>query len=261
MTNHQTRTGRLSAFVLLSLSILATACSGTGDASEAAGENPGAARADDRSSPLTATALKAALLTGAEAEAMGFTVTGSYMRDGADTDNAGGEVAEPAACLILRNIRSEHAPGRGESAAWSVMYRGQSALWPRRTVLTSYPVSTARARMTELRRAVETCGGYEVRNPYGSSSITTETLPVPALGDEAVRYRLLGRMKSTSGNSGWSYSLVTVVRKGGVLVSVDNSDNLGPTPVDQLKKFTPEPGPDEPMIAALTAKIGEAVDP
>lgn len=138
------------------------------------------------------------------------------------------------------------------------MYLGDGALWPRQTVLTSYPVDTARARMAELRRAVGACGRFHVPNAYGTGSITTQTLPVSALGEEAVHYRMLARTKSSSGDPGDHYALLTVVRAGGVIASVQTSAVLGPIPAEQLKGFTPEPGPDEPMTAVLAEKVSKA---
>ncbi|MFG2430766.1 hypothetical protein [Streptomyces sp. NPDC048590] len=252
---------RLSAATLLPLLGLSTACSDAGSpagTAEAAGRNPVATETRGHAAPLTAAELKAALLT--EAEAKGFTITGSDSRAGAAAaDGRAAEAGEPTACLVLRRTPSENAPERGESAAaWSTMYLGDGALWPRQTVLTSYPVDTARARMAELRRAVKACGRFHVRNAYGTGSVTTETLPVPALGEEAVRYRMLTRTKLRSGDRGYHYALVTVVRAGGVIASVRTSDALGPFPAEQVKGFAPEPGPDEPMTAVLAEKVSKA---
>lgn len=251
---------RLSAAALLPLLGLSAACSDAGSpagTAEAAGRDPVATETRGHAAPLTAAELKAALLT--EAEATGFTITGSDSRVGAAADGRAVEVGEPAACLVLRRTPSQNAPERGESAsAWSIMYLGGGALWPRQTVLTSYPVDTARARMAELRRAVEACGRFHVRNAYGTGSITTETLPVPALGEEAVRYRMLARTKSSSGDPGYHYALVTVVRTGGVIASLQTSDVFGSLSAEQLKGFTPEPGPDEPMTAVLAEKVSKA---
>ncbi|MCX5416076.1 hypothetical protein [Streptomyces sp. NBC_00059] len=252
---------RLSAAALLPLLGLSAACSDAGSpagTAEAADRKPVATETRGHAAPLTAAELKAALLT--EAEATGFTITGSDSRVGAAAADArAAETGEPAACLVLRRTPSQNAPERGESAsAWSTMYLGDGALWPRQTVLTSYPVDTARARMAELRRAVAACGRFHVRNAYGTGSVTTEILPVSALGDEAVRYRMLDRSKLRSGDLGYSYALVTVVRAGGVIASVRTSDVFGPFPVEQVKRFAPEPGPDEPMTAALAEKVSKA---
>ncbi|SDE06529.1 hypothetical protein [Streptomyces prasinopilosus] len=253
------RRGGLPAAALLPVLALAVACSGTGGpagAGEDAGRTPAASEAGDRSAPLTAGGLKAALLTEAEAEAAGFTVTGGGARTGAAADDADGDATEPAACAALREVRSEEAPGRGESAAaWSMMYGRDGAGALRKTVLTSYPAKTARSRVAELRRAVDSCDRFSVRNPYGAASFTTETLPVPDLGEEVVRYRLLGRTQTTAGDKGYAYSLVTAVRVGGVIATVETSELLGPLPPARLAEFEPEPGPDEPMIAALVEKV------
>ncbi|MGW1818662.1 hypothetical protein ACWCQM_34510 [Streptomyces sp. NPDC002125] len=253
---------RLSATALLPLLGLSAACSDAGrpaGTAEAAERKPVATETMGHAAPLTAAELKAALLT--EAEATGFTITGSDSRVGAAAADAGAaETGEPAACLVLRETPRQNAPERGESAsAWSIMYLGDGALWPRQTVLTSYPVDLARARMAELRRTVEDCGRFHVRNAYGTGSVTTETLPVSALGEEAVRYRMLARTKSRSGDLGSSsYALVTVVRAGGVIASVQTSDVFGNLPAEQVKGFAPEPGPDEPMTAVLAEKVSKA---
>ncbi|MGW1814438.1 hypothetical protein ACWCQM_12855 [Streptomyces sp. NPDC002125] len=275
---HRSRRRRLSAVALLPLLGLAVACSeGTAspEASEAseASEVPGAsgtpgapereqasAKPKARSTPLTATALTSAVLTEAEAKAEGFTVTGGDARDGAATRDLGKETSEPSQCVGLRQARSENAPDRGESAmAYSVMYRGEDTSWPRKTVLTSFPTTTARARMTELRGAVGACGRFEVKSSFGPSSVTVETLPAPSLGEEAVRYRMLSRMEVDAGAPvHYAYSLVTVVRVGGVMASVETGELLGPIASGQLEGVRPEPGPDERMIAALIEKVSEA---
>ncbi|MFJ2763508.1 hypothetical protein [Streptomyces prasinus] len=260
---HHIRRGWLPTAALLPVLGLAGACSDAGKpagAGKDAERTPAASEAKERSAPPTVGALEAALLTEAEAAAAGFTLTGGDARTGAATGDAGGETSEPDACAALRKVRSENAPGRGESAAaWSTMYGRDSGTAPRWTVLTGYPVDTARSRVAELRRAVDGCDRFSVRNPYGASSFTTETLPVPDLGEEAVRYRLLGRTETTAGDKGYTYSLVTVVRVGGVIAAVETSEALGPLPPARLAEFEPEPGPDEPMIAALVEKVSRSL--
>ncbi|MEV3928476.1 MULTISPECIES: hypothetical protein [unclassified Streptomyces] len=256
-----TRARRLSGIALLPLLGLAVACSEGGTsagAPEVSEREPAAEGMAVRSTPLTADALEAALLT--EVEATGFTVTGGDAREGAATRDLGKESSEPSQCLALRRVRSENVPDRGESAmAYAVMYLGDDTLSPRKTVLTSFPAGTARARMAELRRAVGTCGRFDVNGAYGPSSVTTETLSVPRLGEEAVRYRMLSRMEVDPGKADhYAYSLVTVVRVGGVMASVETGAVLGPLPSGQLEELTPEPGPDERMIAALVEKVKEA---
>ncbi|MEU4264299.1 hypothetical protein ACYCCF_26835 [Streptomyces argenteolus] len=259
---HHMRRRWLPAAALLPVLGLAPACSDAqrpAGAGSDAGRVPAASEAKDRSTPLTADTLKAALLTEGEAAAAGFTLTGGDARTGAATGDVGEETAEPDGCVALRKVRSQNVPGRGESAAaWSTMYVGDSAMAPRDTVLTSYPPQTARSRLAALRRAVDTCDSFSVRNAHGAASLTTETLPVPDLGEEAVRYRVLGRTETTSGHKGYNYSLVTVVRVGGVIATVETSEVLGPLPPAQLAKFAPEPGPDEPMIAALVGKVAKS---
>ncbi len=145
--------------------------------------------------------------------------------------------------------------GRGESAAaWSTMYRGKGSFSPRSSLLTSNPVDTARTRMTQLRRAVAACGRFAFSNAYGNASVTTEALAVPDLGEESVRYRTLARLNS----GGFIYSLVTAVRVGGVIATMQTSDTTGPLPPDELAKFKPDPGTDESVISTLIKNVVEA---
>ena len=257
------RTGRRLAptVVLMSVIGLTAACAGPGGSAGAEARKSTGATAPEKpaelSVPLTAAELSAALLT--QEQTVGFTITGGDSRTGASTASSARETASPGTCLPLRQIRSQSPVGRGESAAaWSTMYRGEGGLSPRTTVLTSYPVATARTRMEELRQATETCDRFTVRNAYGTSSVTTEKLSVPDLGEEAVRYRLLGRTEHRSGDKGYDYSLVTAVRTGGVIVAVETSDVLGPLSPAELAGFKPEPGPDEEVIAAQAEKAAEA---
>ncbi|MGQ4452044.1 hypothetical protein ACN6LK_003615 [Streptomyces griseus] len=214
-----------------------------------------AAKQTARSEPLTAAELKAALL--APEQAVGFTITESDSRQGSPSKSSrvAGEEVSPEPCRPVREAPSQNVPGRGESAAaWSTMYRGKGAFSPRSSLLTSYPENGARTRMSQLRQAVETCGRFTFSNAYGDASVTTETLTVPDLGDEAVRYRTLARL----GNGGFHYSLVTAVRVGGVIATMQTSDVTGPLPPDELAKFKPDPNPDERVIAALVENVVEA---
>ncbi|WP_250286363.1 hypothetical protein [Streptomyces atroolivaceus] len=257
------RTGRHLAPIVVLMTVvgLTAACAEPGTSvSTEEKKSTGAAAPEkpvQRPVPLTAAELGAALLT--EEQAVGYTITGGDSRTGASTASSAVETASPGTCLPLRQIRRQSAPGRGESAAaWSTMYRGDGGVSPRTTLLTSYPVATARTRMKELRQGVETCGRFTVRNAYGTSSVTTEKLSVPDLGEEAVRYRLLGRTELSSGDKGSDYSLVTAVRSGGVIVVVETSEVLGLLPPAELAGFKPEPGPDEQVIAAQAEKAAEA---
>lgn len=251
----KTRRRLASTMAILSAIGLTSAC---GEAAKPAGEGgKPSARAtagvrEERSKPLTAAELKAALLT--EEQIGGFEITGINSRAGAFTDPpvAGKETTSPEACRHVREAPQENVLGRGESAAaWSKMYLGNSNSSPRSTVLTSYPVETARTRMTQLRRAIGACDRFSYSNSYGKSSVTTETLSVPDLGEEALRYRTLARFDS----KGFQYSLVTAVRVGGVIATVQTSDVLGPLPPDRLAEFKPEPSADESVIAALVENV------
>ncbi|MEV0299677.1 hypothetical protein [Streptomyces prasinus] len=52
---------------------------------------------------------------------------------------------------------------------------------------------------------------------------------------------------------------MTVVRVGGVIAAVETFEALGPFPPARLAEFEPEPGPDEPMIAALVEKVSRSL--
>ncbi|MFI8306243.1 hypothetical protein ACIF80_22930 [Streptomyces sp. NPDC085927] len=243
---------------ILSAIGLASAC---GEAAKSADEGgkPGASATAgvraDRSKPLTAAELKAALLT--EEQIGGFEITGINSRAGAFTEPpaARKETTSPEACRHVREAPQENVLDRGESAAaWSQMYLGNSNFSPRSTLLTSYPVETARTRMTQLRRAIDACDRFGYSNIYGKSSVTTETLSVPDLGEEALRYRTLARLDG----KGFHYSLVTAVRVGGVIATVQTSDVLGPLPPDKLAEFKPEPSTDESVIATLIENVIDA---
>lgn len=134
------------------------------------------------------------------------------------------------------------------------MYLDDSNLSPRSTILTSYPVETARTRMAQLRRAIDACDRFNYSSIYGKSSVTTETLSVPNLGEEALRYRTPARLDS----KGFPYSLVTAVRVGGVIATVQTGDVLGPLPPDKLTEFKPEPSTDESVIATLIENVIDA---
>lgn len=239
----------------------ATACAGTANDDKGDGKKTAAAPAE-RVKPLAAAELKSALLS--EGQAPDFRPSDSGgSRTGADK-RASVETTEPATCLRLEHITGENSPGRGESAAaWQVLYPAEVPEvdvnnFPRMVLLTSYPVGTARTRMNELRGAVAACGSYGRVNPYGSAQVTAESLKVPDLGEEAVRFLLSDRTKSDSGTRGHAYSLVTVVRTGGAIASVRTSVALPLMTPTQAAKYKPRSTPDEAMIARLVKNVAEA---
>ncbi|MFE9941569.1 hypothetical protein [Streptomyces hirsutus] len=254
----KTRRRLASTMAILSAIGLASACGETAKPADESGKPSASATAGvraDHSKPLTAAELKAALLT--EEQIGGFRITGIDSRAGAFTDPPLGrkETTSPETCRHVREAPQENVLGRGESAtAWSKMYLGDSSSFPRSTVLTSYPVETARTRMAQLRRAIDACDRFSYSNVYGKSSVTTETLSVPDLGEEALRYRTLARL----GSKGFHYSLVTAVRVGGVIATVQTGDVLGPLPPDKLAEFKPEPSTDESVIATLIENVIDA---
>ncbi|CAM5543138.1 hypothetical protein SCALM49S_07106 [Streptomyces californicus] len=125
---------------------------------------------------------------------------------------------------------------------------------PRTTNLMSYPEGAARARMQQLRDAVGACSRFSYRNTIGKASVTTEELNVPALGENALRYRTLSRLS----NGGFAWNLVTAVRVGGVIATMHVLDTTGPMPPEKLAKFKPDPGPDETAIATLIKNVTTA---
>ncbi|MGW7417513.1 hypothetical protein [Streptomyces sp. NPDC054863] len=107
--------------------------------------------------------------------------------------------------------------------------------------------------MVQLRLAVDACARFKVGNIYGEVSVTTEKLAAPGLGEEAVRYRTLSRIDS----GGFNYSLVTAVRIGGVIVTMEISDFTGPASSDKVATFKPAPSADESVLAAFVQNVAE----
>ncbi|MFD4035393.1 hypothetical protein ACFWVP_33980 [Streptomyces sp. NPDC058637] len=210
-----------------------------------------AGKATAHSAPLTAAKLKAALLTADQA--VGFEITGSSSRDGAEMDSSF-DVKETVAPEVCRHVK-EPTRGDGEeaAAASSTMYRAGTSMAPRSTNLMSYPEGAARARMEQLRKAVGACGRFSFSNTIGKASVTTEVLDVPDLGENALRFRTLSRLD----NGGFVWSLVTAVRVGGVIATMDVLETTGPMPPGMLATFEPDPGPDEAVVATLIENVTE----
>ncbi|MFF7492820.1 hypothetical protein [Streptomyces rubiginosohelvolus] len=246
-----------SAVALLSAMGLTTACGDSAEPNEA-GRKPGpatstaAGKAAEHSEPLTAAKLKAALLTADQA--VGFEITGSSSRDGAEPASSL-DVEETVSPKVCRYVRKATG-GDGEEAAEasSIMYRSGTSIAPRTTNLMSYPEGAARARMQQLRDAVGACSRFSYRNTIGRASVTTEELNVPALGENALRYLTLSRLS----NGGFAWTLVTAVRVGGVIATMHVVDTTGPMPPEKLAKFKPDPGPDEAAIATLIKNVTTA---
>ncbi|QBR04593.1 hypothetical protein D7Y56_00755 (plasmid) [Streptomyces sp. S501] len=248
----------VSAVAFLSAIGLTAGC---GDSAEAAkvGNTPGpatstaAGKAAEHSEPLTAAQLKAALLTADQA--VGFKITGSSSRDGAKPDSSL-DVKETVAPEVCRHVR-EATRGEGDeaAAASSSMYRAETPMAQRTIDLMSYPERAARARMKQLREAVEACSTFSFSNTIGKASVTTETLEVPSLGEDALRYRALVRMDS----GGFAWTLLTAVRVGGMIVTMKVLDTTGPMPPEKLATFRPDPGPDEAVMATLVENVTTAL--
>ncbi|WGP08454.1 hypothetical protein [Streptomyces sp. SH5] len=249
---------RLAAVAALLTTVgLASAC-GDGTEPADAAQSPGnatstaAGKPAQRTEPLTAAELKPALLTADQVA--GFEITGSSARDGADEEafNDAVETVSPEACRPVRDATK--GDGEETAAAHSTMYRGKSALAPRSTNLLSYREEAARARMTLLREALGTCDRFSFSTAFGKASVTSEVLDAPDLGDDTLRYRTLSRLDE----GGFAWKLVTAVRVGGVIATMDVQEVTGPLPPEELATFKPEPGPDEGVIARLVENVTEA---
>ncbi|MFE6703133.1 hypothetical protein [Streptomyces sp. NPDC057718] len=249
---------RLVAVATLLTAVGLTSACGDGTEPADAAAEPGnatstaAGKPVQRTEPLTAAELKPALLTAEQA--VGFEITGSSARDGAAEEPSydAEEIVSPEACRPVRD--ATRGDDEETAAAQSIMYRGKSALAPRSTNLLSYPEEAARTRMTRLRAALGSCDRFRVINAFGKSSLTSEVLKAPDLGDEALRFRTLSRTDET----GFGWKLVTVVRVGGVIATMDVQESTGPLSPQKLATFKPEPGPDEAVIARLVENITEA---
>ncbi|MFE7048825.1 hypothetical protein ACFVAM_10685 [Streptomyces californicus] len=245
-----------SAVALLSAMGLTTACGDSAGPNEA-GRKPGPAtstaadKAAEHSEPLTAAKLKAALLTADQA--VGFEITRSSSRDGAEPVSSL-DVEETVSPKVCRHLKATGGDGEEAAEASSIMYRSGTSMAPRTTNLMSYPEGAARARMQQLRDAIGACSRFSYRNTIGKASVTTEELNVPALGENALRYRTLSRLS----NGGFAWTLVTAVRVGGVIATMHVLDTTGPMPPEKLAKFKPDPGPDEAAIATLIKNVTTA---
>ncbi|MCL7428948.1 hypothetical protein [Streptomyces sp. YS415] len=129
----------VSAVALLSAIGLTAGCGDSAEPVEA-GRKPGlastaAGRAAEHSEPLTAAELKAALLTADQA--VGFRITGSSSRDGAEPESSL-DFKETVSPEVCRHVRKAHG-GDGEeaAAASSIMYRAGTSVAPRSTNLRS----------------------------------------------------------------------------------------------------------------------------
>ncbi len=252
------RSGRrlVSTAALLSAIGLTAACGESPERGDAGGKPRTAASAaadeSERSEPVTAVELKAALLTAEQA--VGFEITGSRSRDGAAPESSfdAEETVSPEVCRHVKEATS--GDGEEAAAASSIMYPAGTSISPRSTSLMSYPEEAARARMTQLREAVGTCGRFRFSNRFGKSSVTSEVLKVPGLGEDALRYRTLSRL----GSSGFAWTLVTVVRVGGVIATMQVMVPTGPMTPEKLATFKPEPGPEEAVTATLIKNVTEA---
>lgn len=118
----------------------------------------------------------------------------------------------------------------------------------------SYPEGAARVRMKQLSEAVGACSRFSFSNTIGKASVTTEALDAPDLGEDALRYRTLSRLD----NGGFAWKLVTAVRVGDVIATMNVPDTTGPLPPEKLRAFKPDPGPDEAVIATLIGNVTKA---
>ncbi|MFD4024428.1 hypothetical protein ACFWRV_13025 [Streptomyces sp. NPDC058576] len=242
------------AVALLTAIGLISACGEATEPADAA-KKPGTATSTaagkpaQRTEPLTGTQLKGALLTAEQA--VGFEITGSSARDGAEPPPSydAKQAVSPKACRQVWEATT--GDGAEAAAASSTMYRGKSAVAPRSTNLLSYPEEAARTRMARLREALGTCDRFRVSNAFGKGTVTSEVLDAPELGDDALRYRTLSRWD----DGGFAWKLVTAMRVGGVIATMDVQDITGPLPPEKLATFKPEPGPDEEVIATLIENV------
>ncbi|MFE2847850.1 hypothetical protein ACFXKS_30740 [Streptomyces scopuliridis] len=238
----------------LALLPLSAACSGSEGTDPTSADSPRSATALAEEHSLTAAELKGALLTEEEATGFDITHTGTVKGAGGEWDDP--TTVKPAACKVLWNAEKK---GFGETAAAnSILYPASNSIDTRETLLAAYPADAARARMTSLRKSLAACGEFETKNQYGQSSEETVELEAPELGDEAIRFRTAGQVKTATVNKGQSHHLTTVVRTGNVVTRFRTDVLLGDfIKPDQVARFIPKP--DEALIAAQIAKVEEAI--
>ncbi|MEV7090324.1 hypothetical protein AB0O07_31340 [Streptomyces sp. NPDC093085] len=243
-----------AAAASLTLLSLSAACSGSGASEPASADSPKSSTTPAQGHPLTATELKAALLT--EEEATGFDITLTETVEGAGGKWEDPTTVKPAVCKVLWNSENK---GFGETAAaHSILYPASTSIDTRATLLSSYPADAAQARMSTLRNSLATCEKFETENEYGQSSNKTEKLNTPELGDEAIRFLTTGQVRTATVNKGKIYHLTTVVRTGNVVTRFRTDVMLGEfTKPGQADRFIPEP--DDVLIAAQIAKVEEAI--
>ncbi|MFE2940566.1 hypothetical protein ACFXKG_16120 [Streptomyces sp. NPDC059255] len=242
------------AAALLALLPLSAACSVSESTGPASADSPKSTTAPTEERSLTPAELKAALLT--EEEATGFDITGADTVEGAGGEWEDPTMVKPAACKVLWNSENK---GFGETAAAnSTLYPHSNSIDMRETLIAAFPADAARSRMTSLRSSLAACGDFETKNQYGQSSEKTVELEAPELGDEAIRFRTTGLVKTATVNKGQNHRLTTVVRTGNVVTRFKSVVMLGEfIKPDQVARFIPKP--DEDLIAAQVAKVEEAI--
>lgn len=245
------RRARKSSFftvIALPLLVMAMACSATERGAQAVGPKPTPTTGKPERLP-TADELRIALLT--ESEAPDFRITLSEAVDDLASQSADYTgVITPATCTPLR-YPIKLGPG-ATAAARSTLYKGSSSLDLRETLLAAYPAESARARMSSLRKTLDTCQQYKDRNPYGRSSVKVTEMKAPDLGDEVIRFLTTTTSTLASGKS-FSYELATVIRTGGIITGHRTHVMVGGG-IQPDKRAALIPVPDEPLIAAQVKK-------
>ncbi|MFF0206324.1 hypothetical protein [Streptomyces sp. NPDC005017] len=227
----KTTFGRVTAAALTTAVLLATAACG-GDESAAGDEGP---------APLTETQLLAAAL--AEGDIGAYTSEEPYGEDGplSDTYTARPEVCQPlvglaegatphdAAAEVARDVSDPNA-----EPAVDIDLR-----------LRSYTAEDATAVMKAFGEAGEKCadGFTEDRALAEAKVLRVETLEAPALGDEALAFRIT--MQDVKDDSLKLYEYLTVIRSGTTTLSFRaepvGTEDFGGVPQDvvdaQWEKF------------------------
>lgn len=215
--------------VAVAVSVVATlgltaACGGGGD-EEKAETKPSASAAEDAAkdgqggqdgagkAALTAAQLKEAAL--AKGDVKGYTI--SEMP--ADEMPVVPVPADPAACQPLANMfyftsdpQAKDRVGRRVTAVNEVSATVLAL------ALAAHEQSDAEKVMADLRKAVESCDGYE---QVGNKYTDIETLTTPKQGDEAVAYKLNGNIEGSKVPMSF-----TVVRSGSTLIMFSSMNML-----------------------------------
>ncbi|MFE7843111.1 hypothetical protein ACFU53_45755 [Streptomyces sp. NPDC057474] len=210
----------------VAVSVVATlgftaACGGGGDEDKGADAKPSATAAGDAKNEqdgageaaLTEAQLKAAAL--AQGDVKGYKIADLP----AEEMPAEAVPAEPAACQPLANMffftSDPQAKARTGRRATSVDELSASV---NALALAAHEQSDAEKVMADLRKATESCDGYE---HVGSKYTDIEALTAPEQGDEAVAYKLKGDIEGAKIPMSF-----TVVRSGSTLIAFSSMNML-----------------------------------